>query len=140
MTEGTRSWIQVARTGFLCRVAGASLRERVRSSVIQERLGPLLLSIERNQWKWFGHLVRMPPGHLPREVSWLVQLGEDLREGPEAGGEILPPLWPAIAWGCPGQSWPVWPRKTKSGAHCLSCYPHDQISDKQKWMNGWMNG
>ncbi|KAJ7998063.1 hypothetical protein DPEC_G00218650 [Dallia pectoralis] len=44
--------------------------DRVRSSVIREELGvePLLLCIERSQLRWFGHLVRMPPGRLPREV------------------------------------------------------------------------
>uniref|UniRef100_A0A8C9X6F4 B30.2/SPRY domain-containing protein n=1 Tax=Sander lucioperca TaxID=283035 RepID=A0A8C9X6F4_SANLU len=56
--------------GFLRRVAGVSLRDRVRSSVIREELGvePLLLRIERSQLRWFGHLVRMPPGRLPREM------------------------------------------------------------------------
>ncbi|KAJ8012499.1 hypothetical protein DPEC_G00043460 [Dallia pectoralis] len=56
--------------GFLRKVAGLSLRDRVRSSVIREELGvePLLLRIERSQLRWFGHLVRMPPGRLPREV------------------------------------------------------------------------
>ncbi|TWW59416.1 hypothetical protein D4764_06G0009460 [Takifugu flavidus] len=29
---------------------------------------PLLLRVERNQMRWIGHLVRMPPGHLPGEV------------------------------------------------------------------------
>ena len=44
--------------------------DKVRSSVIREGLGvePLLLCVERNQLRWFGHLVRMPPGRLPREV------------------------------------------------------------------------
>ncbi|KAJ8011838.1 hypothetical protein DPEC_G00062440 [Dallia pectoralis] len=56
--------------GFLRKVAGLSLRDRVRSSIIREELGvePLLLCIERSQLRWFGHLVRMPPGRLPREV------------------------------------------------------------------------
>ena len=55
--------------GFLHRVAGLSLRDRVRSSVIRERLKvePLLLRIERNQLRWFRHLVRMLPGRLPGE-------------------------------------------------------------------------
>jgi len=55
---------------FLCRVAGLSLRDRVRSSDIQRELGvePLLLRIERSQLRWFGHLIRMPPGRLPLEV------------------------------------------------------------------------
>ena len=47
-----------------------SLRDRVRSSVIQEELGvdPLLLCVERSQMRWLRHLVRMPPGRLPGEV------------------------------------------------------------------------
>ncbi|TWW63643.1 hypothetical protein D4764_03G0006510 [Takifugu flavidus] len=55
---------------FLRRVAGLSLRDRVRSSAIREELGvePLLLCIERSQMRCLGHLVRMPPGHLPGEV------------------------------------------------------------------------
>ncbi|KAK0136262.1 hypothetical protein N1851_027842 [Merluccius polli] len=45
MTERTRSRVQAAEMSFLRRVAGLSLRDRVRSSVIQEELGvdPLLL-------------------------------------------------------------------------------------------------
>ncbi|KAI3363825.1 hypothetical protein L3Q82_001427 [Scortum barcoo] len=38
--------------------------------VTREELGvePLLLRIERSQLRWLGHLFRMPPGRLPREV------------------------------------------------------------------------
>ena len=69
-TESTRSRIKAAEMSFLRRVAGFSLRDRVRSSVIREGLGvePLLLRVERSQLRWFGHLVRMSPGRLPREV------------------------------------------------------------------------
>ena len=70
MTERMRSRIQAAEMGFLRRVAGVSLGDRVRSSAIREGLGvePLLLCVERNQLRWFGHLGRMPPGRIPREV------------------------------------------------------------------------
>ena len=70
MTERTRSRIQAAKMGFLRRVAGVSLRDRVRSSAIREglRVEPLLLCKERSQLRWFGHLVRMPPGRIPGEV------------------------------------------------------------------------
>ncbi|TWW77580.1 hypothetical protein D4764_12G0009700 [Takifugu flavidus] len=53
---------------FLRRVAGLSLRDRVRSSAIREALGvePLLLHVERSQMRWLGHLVRMPPGEVFR--------------------------------------------------------------------------
>ncbi|KAK0138540.1 putative uncharacterized transposon-derived protein F52C9.6 [Merluccius polli] len=59
MTERTRSRVQAAEMSFLCRVAGLSLRDRVRSSVIREELGvdPLLLRVERSQMRWLGHLV-----------------------------------------------------------------------------------
>ncbi|WP_214636687.1 hypothetical protein, partial [Mycobacterium tuberculosis] len=64
MTERTRSRVQAAEMSFLRRVAGVSLRDRVRSSAIREELGlePLLLYLERSQLRWFGHLVRMPTG------------------------------------------------------------------------------
>ncbi|KAK0146656.1 putative uncharacterized transposon-derived protein F52C9.6 [Merluccius polli] len=70
MTERTRLRVQAAEMSFLRRVAGLSLRDRVRSSVIREELGvdPLLLRVERSQMRWLGHLVRMPPGRLPGEV------------------------------------------------------------------------
>ncbi|TWW62682.1 hypothetical protein D4764_04G0013290 [Takifugu flavidus] len=70
---------------FLCTVAGLSLRERVGSSAIWEELGvePLLLRVEMNQMRWLGHLVRMPPGHLP---VW-ERLGIPLDELEEVAGE-----------------------------------------------------
>uniref|UniRef100_A0A669C209 Reverse transcriptase domain-containing protein n=1 Tax=Oreochromis niloticus TaxID=8128 RepID=A0A669C209_ORENI len=70
VTERTRSRIQAAEMSFLRRVAGLSLRDRVRSSAIREglRVEPLLLHIERSQLRWFGHLTRMPPGRLLGEV------------------------------------------------------------------------
>ncbi|TWW77428.1 hypothetical protein D4764_12G0008180 [Takifugu flavidus] len=70
MTERTSSRVQAAKISFLRRVAGLSLRDRVRSSAIQEELvvEPLLLRVERSQMGWLGHLVRMPPGRLPGEV------------------------------------------------------------------------
>ncbi|KAK3523520.1 hypothetical protein QTP70_001888 [Hemibagrus guttatus] len=70
MTERVRSRIQAAEMSFLRRVAGRSLRDRVRSSATREELGvdPLLLHIERGQLRWLGHLFRMPLGRLPGEV------------------------------------------------------------------------
>ncbi|TWW74394.1 hypothetical protein D4764_14G0003970 [Takifugu flavidus] len=56
MTERRRSQVQAAEMSFLHRVAGLSLRDRVRSSAIWEELGvePLLLRVERSQMKWLG--------------------------------------------------------------------------------------
>ncbi|KAI3360279.1 hypothetical protein L3Q82_014587 [Scortum barcoo] len=84
MTERTRSRIQAAEMSFLRRVAGRSLRDRVRSSVTREELGvePLLLHIERSQLRWPGHLFRMPPGRLPREVFQACPTGRRPRGRP----------------------------------------------------------
>ena len=60
------------------------LRDRVRSSVTQEEFGvePLLLHIERSQLRWFGHLFRMPPGSLRREVLLACPIGRRPRGRP----------------------------------------------------------
>ena len=75
LTYGHEGWVMIERTrsrvlSFLRRVAGVSLRDRVRSSAIREELGlePLLLYLERSQLRWFGNLVTMPTGRLPWEV------------------------------------------------------------------------
>ncbi|KAK3512527.1 hypothetical protein QTP70_015639 [Hemibagrus guttatus] len=84
MTKRVRSQIQAAKMSFLRRVAGRSLRDRVRSSVTWEELGvePLLLHIERGQLRWLGHLFRMPPGRLPGEVFRACPTGKRPRGRP----------------------------------------------------------
>ncbi len=51
MTERKRSWIQAAEMGFLRRVAGISLGDKVRGAVVSEELQAqsLLLCVERSQ-------------------------------------------------------------------------------------------
>ncbi len=79
MTERTRSRIQAAEMCFLRRVAGRSLRDRVRSSVIREelRVEPLLLHIERGQLRWLGQRLCLPAG-----------LGTPLCPPGRAGGSV----------------------------------------------------
>uniref|UniRef100_A0A3P9DSK2 IRG-type G domain-containing protein n=1 Tax=Maylandia zebra TaxID=106582 RepID=A0A3P9DSK2_9CICH len=56
----------------------------VRSSAIREglRVEQLLLHIERSQLRWFGHLTRMPPGHLLGEVFQACPTGRRSRGRP----------------------------------------------------------
>lgn len=56
LTIRMRWWIRVAEMSFLCRMAGQSLRDRVRSSEIWRTLKVklLLLYIERTHLRWFG--------------------------------------------------------------------------------------
>ena len=68
---------------FLRMVAGRSFRDAVRSSVTREELGvELFLHIERSQLRWLGHLYRMPPGRLPREVFLACPTGRRPRGRP----------------------------------------------------------
>ncbi|TWW57295.1 hypothetical protein D4764_07G0000140 [Takifugu flavidus] len=66
------------------RLAELNLRDRVRSSDIQEKLGveQLLLHIERSQLGWLGHLAMMPSGRLPLEVFWTCPTGRRPRGRP----------------------------------------------------------
>ncbi|KAI3355238.1 hypothetical protein L3Q82_018092, partial [Scortum barcoo] len=69
----TRSrWIQAAEMSFLRRVAGRSLRDRVRSSVTRDgarssRAAAPSHREESAEVAW-ASVLRMPPGRLPREV------------------------------------------------------------------------
>ena len=105
MSERTRSRKQAAEISFLRRLAGVYLRHRVKSLVIREGLGvePVLLCVERSQLRLFGHLVRMPPGRIPR-CSRHVQLGggHGVDRGP--GGGTISPHWPGNTEGSPSQS------------------------------------
>ena len=62
--------MQAAGISVLRRVVQLSLKDKVRSSDIRRKLGlePLLPHIKRSQFRWFGHLIRVPPGHLPPDV------------------------------------------------------------------------
>lgn len=48
----------------------STLRDRIRTSAICERLGveTWLLSVDRCQERWCMHLVRMPTGYLKKEI------------------------------------------------------------------------
>ncbi|TWW62808.1 hypothetical protein D4764_04G0014550 [Takifugu flavidus] len=95
--------VQAAEMSFLRRVAGLSLRDRVRSSAIREELGveSLLLHVERSQMRWLGHpldasLVRCS-GHVP-------PVGGP-REDPGHVGETMSLDWSDNAWGFPQTTW-----------------------------------
>ncbi len=112
--------IQTAEMGFLRRVAGISLRDKVRSSVIREglRVELLLLCIEGSQLKLFRHLVRMLPVPSLEKCSRHVQLGGGPETDPGPGGEIISVPWSGIALRSPSQSWLMWPGNRKSGDPC----------------------
>ncbi|CAF4995061.1 unnamed protein product, partial [Rotaria sp. Silwood1] len=78
LTEKIRSRIQSAEMKFLRRIAGVTLRDKIRSSIIRESLQiePLLRHIERSQLRWLGHILRMPQQGLPYQVLQAVPTGK----------------------------------------------------------------
>jgi hypothetical protein len=78
MIEKIRSRIQSAEMRFLRRVAGLTLRDKIRSSNIRETLQiePLLLHIERSQLRWLGHVLRMPHNRLPYQIFQAAPAGK----------------------------------------------------------------
>ncbi|TWW57747.1 R2DM Retrovirus-related Pol polyprotein from type II retrotransposable element [Takifugu flavidus] len=142
MTERTRSRVQAAEMSFLRRVAGLSLRDRVRSSAIREELGveSLLLRVERSQMGWLGHLVRMPPGRLPGEVFRACPSGK------------RPPGRPRTRWrdyvsrlawgerlGIPPDELEEVAGEREVWDSSLGCCPRDPTPDKRQRMDGWMD-
>src|SRR5690606_19463265 len=68
LTERTRSRVQAAEMRFLRRIVGVTRMDRIRNDDIRMDLGvePLLLSVEKSQMRWYGHVLRMAPNRLAR--------------------------------------------------------------------------
>ena len=62
MIERVRSQVQKSEMRFFQRIKGVTLFNKVRSSEIQKYLNieQLPLQIERSQFRWLGHVSRMP--------------------------------------------------------------------------------
>ena len=91
------SWIQAAEMSFSHRVTELFLRDRLRNSIIWERLRveSLILHIKRSQLRWFGRLVTMPPDASLERWFGHVQQGEDQEADPGHAGKTT-------SLGCPG--------------------------------------
>ena len=72
-TTKTRSRLNAAEMRVLRLIYGVTLRDRVRSEHIREqlRIAPVTKIIERNQLRWFGHVMRMPEhSEVKRALTW----------------------------------------------------------------------
>ncbi|KAI3375690.1 hypothetical protein L3Q82_003994 [Scortum barcoo] len=128
---------------FLRRVAGRSLRDRVRSFRSFGRsfeVEPLLLRIERSQLRWLGHLFRMPPGRLPREVFQACPHREEASGRPRTRWrDYVSRLAWENASGSPGRAGgSVW-GEGGLGISAQTAASSDPVPD-QADENGWMDG
>lgn len=98
-----RKWWSTAEVG---RGDGA----RVKSSNIWRELGAELplLGISRSQLRWFGRMIRMPPGHLPLEVFQACPSGRGPSVGPGLLRRITYHGWPGSALWPPGKELVRW--------------------------------
>ncbi|KAI3355524.1 hypothetical protein L3Q82_017909 [Scortum barcoo] len=130
---------------FLHRVAGRSLRDRVRSSVTREELGvePLLLCIERSQLRWlWGICFGCPLDASPREVFQACPTGRrPRRKDPGHAGETmcLSAGWPGNASGSvPGRAGgSVW-GEGSLGISAQTAASATRSRIKRLKMDGWM--
>ena len=84
MTEKVRSQVQAAEMGFLQKVRGLSLLDKVKSSNIRQSLNiePLLLRIERSQLRWYGHVTQMSHEQTAKQLMNALPSGKRPRERP----------------------------------------------------------
>ena len=73
---------------FLRKIMGVTRLDRVRNTVIRETLGvePLLLSVEKAQLRWYGHVLRMARDRMARAIFTAQYPMDDARLADLASG------------------------------------------------------
>ncbi|KAI3364724.1 hypothetical protein L3Q82_010853, partial [Scortum barcoo] len=118
------------------------MRSGEKLSHFREELGvePLLLHIERSQLRWLGHLFRMPPGRLPREVFQACPTGRRPRGRPRTRWRDYVSQ---LAWehpGPPGRAGgSVW-GEGSLGISAQTAASMTRPRIKRMKMDGWMDG
>ena len=92
LTYGCKSWlltknigsrIQTVEMKYLRWIKGIRTRDRVRNEVVRQELKvePILKKIHKQQFKWFGHLMKMNDSRLVKKV-WHARMTERKRGRP----------------------------------------------------------
>ena len=84
MNEKVRSRVQAAEMGFLQRISGLTLLDKIKSADICESLNikSLLLRLERSQLRWYGHVTRMSRERAAKKLLCLTPIGRRPRGRP----------------------------------------------------------
>ena len=90
MNEKVRSRVQAAEMGFLRKISGLTLLDKVKSADFRELLSieSLLLRLERSQLNWYEHVTRMSLERTTKNCFAHHRLVEGLKAVPELDGEI----------------------------------------------------
>ena len=85
-----RSRVQAAEMGFLRRMSGLTLLDKVKSADIRESLNieALLLRLERSRLRWYGHVRRMSQEKTAKKLLCSTPIGRRPRGIPLWRGEI----------------------------------------------------
>lgn len=100
-----------------CFLQGFSLWDRATTSVVQEKIEPILLHITRNHLKWFGHLTTMTPGRLLGSDILGVSICEETLEQIKDMLKRLHLLssFEKLWWSHLQKSWRIWLKRETSG-------------------------
>ena len=101
-------------------------------------VGPLHMGGVRSQLRWFGHLARIPPGHLPGEVFRARPMGRRPPGRPRTRWRVYVSRLPWERLRARRKCWIKWLGRGKSGLPCSGCCTRDQ-TDKQWTVDGWMD-
>ena len=141
MTERILSQVQAAEMGFLWRVNGVTLRNKVRSCQIDKTLNiEAFLRIERSQLRWFGHMSRMSQDKLARQVLLAAPTGKWPKGGPRTrwSDYISDLAWPRLGVEPAELSviacWP-W-RISRPSRAVLRDPPHWRSGCEHEWISG----
>ena len=84
MNEKVRSRVQAAEMGFLRRISGLTLLDKVKSADIRESLNieALLFRLERTQLRWYGRVTRMSQERTAKKLLCSTPIGRRPRGRP----------------------------------------------------------
>ena len=84
MKEKARSRVQAAEMGFMRRISGLTLLDKVKSAYTRESLNieALLLRLERSQLRWYGHVTRMSQKRTAKKLLCSTPIGRRPRGRP----------------------------------------------------------
>ena len=84
INEKVRSRVQAAEMGFLRRISGLTLLDKVKSADIRESLNieALLLRLERSQLRWYGHVTRISQERTAKKLLCSTPIGRRPRGRP----------------------------------------------------------